>query len=79
MEYTESDLPMNLGDGEYLMLEDGSSIRFESNGEAKDVFFGASFERDVELFPDCEYVYEHAGKQFKLTAMMDNYLHIEKI
>lgn len=78
-EYRESDLPLELGDGEILYLDDGSSIRFEANGEAKDIFFGASFERDVELFPDCDYTHEVGGNSYKLTALMTNHLKVEKV
>jgi len=78
-EYREIDLPLELGDGEILYLDDGGSIRFEANAEAKDIFFGASFERDVELFPDCDYVHESGGNKYKLTALMENKLRIEKI
>ena len=79
MEYNESNLPLELGDGEILILDDGSSIRFEANGEAKDIFFGSSFERDLELFPSCDHIYEHGGKQFRLTARMEPKLLIEKL
>ncbi len=78
MEYRESDLPVELGDGEILYLDNGSSIRFEANGEAKDVFFGASFERDVELFPCCDYLHESGGNSYKLTALMEPKLLVEK-
>lgn len=78
-EYRETDLPVELGDGEILYLDSGSSIRFESNGEAKDVFFGDSFERDVELFPDCDYVHQVGGNQYRLLALMDSRLRVEKV
>lgn len=78
-EYRETDLPLELGDGEVLYLDDGTSVRFEANGEAKDVFFGASFERDVELFPDCDYVHQAGGNSYKLTALMESKLRVEKV
>ncbi len=79
MEYTESDLPLTLKDGEYLTLADGTSIRWESNAEAKCIFFGGSFEPDVELFPGLEYTHQTGGNTYKLTALFEDGLTIEKI
>ncbi len=79
MEYKESDIPIEIRHGEMLYFDDGGSIRWESNGEAKDVFLGDGFSCDVELFPSSTWEFEHAGKTFRLTASFDDALLIEKI
>ena len=78
-EYTEADLPLELGDGEYLTLADGTSVRWESNGEAKDVFLSADFSPTVELFPSNDYTFEAGGSTYKLTARFEAALLVEKI
>ena len=52
MQYSEKDLPVRLHDGEMLVLDDGNEVRWESNGEAKAVFIGSSFDATMELFPN---------------------------
>ena len=79
MEYVETDLPVELKHGEYLSLADGTGIRWESNGEAKNVYFGSSFEADVEIFPGNEYIHQTTGNSYKLTAMFEDALKVEKI
>ncbi len=79
MEYTEDQLPVKIRHGEYLNLADGSSIRWESNGEAKNIFTGGGFEPDVEIFPGNSWEYEHGGVTYRMTAEFDDALLIEKI
>ena len=62
MEYKESDIPIEIRHGEMLYLDDGGSIRWESNGEAKDVFLGDGFTSDVELFPSSSWNLNVAGR-----------------
>ncbi|MGE4299452.1 MAG: hypothetical protein AB7E47_15655 [Desulfovibrionaceae bacterium] len=78
-EHKESELPLSLAHGEVLYLDGGGSIRWESNGEAKDVFFGDSFERDTEIFPGNEYEYVYQGRTFRLKADFGDDLLIEKV
>ena len=43
MSYSERDLPVHLRDGDILVLDDGTEVRWESSGEAKAVFLGSNF------------------------------------
>lgn len=79
MEYKESDIPIEIRHGEMLYLDDGGSIRWESNGEAKDVFLGDGFTSDVELFPSSSWEFERGGKTFRLTAGFEDALLVEKV
>ena len=79
MEYTEADLPLNLHHGEILTLADGTTVRFESNGEAKDVFLSDDFSPTVELFPAQEYTFETGGNNYKLSAEFSDNILVEKL
>ncbi|BBD07770.1 hypothetical protein [Desulfovibrio ferrophilus] len=76
-EYKQSDIPCKICHGEFLKFDDGKTVRFESNGEAKDVFFGDEWTATVQLFPANEYEFESSGKKVKLTALFEDGLQIE--
>ena len=75
--FTEKDLPVTIHHGEIVTIG-SKSVRFESNGEAKDVFLGESFSADVQLFPSCDHTFEEGGVNYKLTAGFDDTLVVEK-
>lgn len=77
--YSENDLPIHLKDGETLTLQDGTTVRFEGNGEAKDVMVNEGFAPEVQLFPGNEWFLDCAGCQYRMEAMMDDDLLVEKI
>ncbi|CCH48194.1 hypothetical protein [Pseudodesulfovibrio piezophilus] len=77
--FTETDLPINIHHGEMVTLTDGTSIRFESNGEAKNVMINDGFEPACTLFPGCDYVVEAAGGSYKVTCEFDDCMHVEKM
>lgn len=79
MSYSQSDLPVRLHDGEILILEDGTELRWESNGEAKAVFLGDSFEPALELFPGQDATIQAGGLQLKLTAFFEDALEVREL
>jgi len=79
MQYSESDLPVRLHHGEMLVLDDGSEVRWESNGEAKAVFVGSGFEPTFELFPSQEESLGLNGSTYMLTAFFEDILEVKKI
>jgi len=78
MSYLEKDLPVRLHDGEMLTLNDGNEVRWESNGEAKAVFIGSSFNAAMELFPGQEEQVNIGGQNFMLTAFFEDALEVKK-
>ena len=78
MEYAEKDIPVRLHDGEFLVLGDGTVIRWESNGEAKAVFVGDSFNATMELFPGQEETLTAGGVALTLTAFFEDALEVKK-
>lgn len=79
MEYTEADLPVEIKHGEMVVLGDGVSIRFEANGEAKDIFLGDEWTPTIQLFPDCDHELSTTAGVFKMTALFHDALRVEKI
>ncbi len=79
MSYSQSDLPVRLHDGEILILEDGTELRWESNGEAKAVFLGDSFEPAFELFPGQDTTIQVGGLHLKLTAFFEDALEVREL
>ncbi|GAB7078656.1 hypothetical protein [Megalodesulfovibrio paquesii] len=79
MDYTAADIPLELKHGEYLTLPDGSSLYWETNGEAKDVFLGSGFAPDVELFPENSWEFASGDARYRLTARFEDVLVVERI
>ncbi|OBQ45816.1 hypothetical protein [Halodesulfovibrio spirochaetisodalis] len=50
MTFTHKDLPMVLRETELLTLEDGTQVRFESNGGAHDIFINDEWTSRASLF-----------------------------
>jgi hypothetical protein len=77
--FTEADLPVDVHHGEIITLADGTSIRFESNGEAKNIMINDGFEPATTLFPGNDFIVETAGCKYKITCEFGDSMHIEKI
>jgi len=78
MNFTEADLPVEINHEQMVTLADGTSIRFETNGEAKDVYVGDAFNPTVQLFPDCDHLVDTPHGQFKVTAMFTDTVMVQK-
>ncbi len=77
--YSVPDLPRDIIHGEMVVLGSSVQIRFESNGEAKDVFLDDGFAPNVQLFPTQEHIFEVDGATYRLTAKFEDALTVEKI
>lgn len=78
MEYAEKDLPVRLHDGEMLTLNNGTVVRWESNGEAKAVFVGDGFEAVSELFPGQDHTLDAGGLTLTMTAFFEDALEVKR-
>jgi len=78
MNYTETDIPLSLHHGEMLTFEDGSELRWESNGEAKVVYVNDGFAPLTEIFPGNSYDFEAGGHFFRLSAKFEDDLVVER-
>lgn len=77
--YSEADLPVDVHHGEMVTLGDGTTVRFESNGEAKNVMINDGFEPACTLFPGNEFMVEANGGNFKITCEFGDVMRLEKI
>jgi len=77
--FTEANLPVDVHHGEMVTLADGTTIRFESNGEAKNVMVNDGFEPACTLFPGNEYVVETAQGKYKLTCDFGDSMNVTKM
>lgn len=79
MEFKESDLPIEIHHEDFVRLEGGETVRFESNGEAKDVFIGDAFTPTIQLFPDTDYQFSSGTKQYQVRAHFDDRLGVKRL
>ena len=77
-QFTESDLPVDVHHGEMLTTADGTTIRFESNGEAKNIMINDGFEAACTLFPGNDFLVETSQGNYKLTCEFGDAMHVEK-
>ena len=68
MEYTEADLPVEIKEAEVVTLADGTTVRYEENGGARDVMIGGDWSPRCSLFPTISHTLEAGGKTYTLTA-----------
>ncbi|MGE4535827.1 hypothetical protein K9F62_18620 [Desulfovibrio sp. JY] len=78
-EFTEADLPVSIDHEQMVTLGDGTTIRFETNGEAKDLYVGDAFTPTTQLFPGCDYCVESEGKTFKVMAEFEDVITVSKV
>ncbi|WP_319471996.1 hypothetical protein [uncultured Pseudodesulfovibrio sp.] len=76
--YSEADLPVDVHHGELVTLADGTTVRFESNGEAKDIMVNDGFEPASTLFPGNEFIVEAGGNSYKVTCEFGDVMHVAK-
>lgn len=79
MNYSENELPRQINHEQMVTLNDGTVVRFETNGEAKDVFLGDAFNPNIQLFPGNEFEFEAGGKKFKVTAEFSDVVTVSKV
>ena len=78
-DFKESDLPVDVHHGEMVTVADGTTIRFESNGEAKNVMINDGFEAACTLFPGNEFIVETSQGNYKLTCDFGDAMNVQKI
>lgn len=77
MNYTESDLPVVIRETEVVILADGTEVRFEESGGARDIMVSGDFGPRATLFPGNEYNLDSGGASYVLTAT-DDALEVKK-
>lgn len=68
MTYADADLPVVLHEAEFIVLSDGTQIRFEESGGARDVFINDEWSPRIQLYPSMEYTLETGAGNYLLVA-----------
>jgi hypothetical protein len=68
MEYSAKDLPVTLKETDFVILPDGTKVRFEENGGARDVMIGEEFGPRCQLFEGNDYTLDAGGATYRLLA-----------
>jgi hypothetical protein len=78
-EYSQKDLPVTMHPDDLLRLDDGTAVRWETSGEAKDIMLNDDFNAAYQLFPDCDWTLEAGGKSFRISTGEDDVIHVEAL
>lgn len=78
-DYTQKNLPVTMHPDDLLRLDDGTTIRFDTNGEAKDIMLNDDFNAACELFPGNEFIVTAGGKEFRLTTDFGEFITVEAV
>lgn len=78
-EYSQKDLPVRLHPDDLLRLDDGTSVRYETSGEAKDIMLNDDFNAACQLFPGCDHTIDAGGKQFKISTGYEENILVEAV
>jgi len=78
-DYTQKNLPVTLHTDDLLRLDDGTAVRWESSGEAKDIMLNDDFGATCQLFPGCDYTLDAGGKQFRISTDFSDTVVVEAV
>lgn len=78
-DYTQKDLPVTLHPDDLLRLDDGTAVRWETSGEAKDIMLNDDFNAACQLFPGCDYTLSAGGKSFRISTGYEEHILVEAV
>ncbi|MDO9631301.1 MAG: hypothetical protein Q7I92_05315 [Humidesulfovibrio sp.] len=78
-EYTQSNLPVTMHSEDLLRLDDGTTVRFDINGEGKDIMLNDDFGASCELYPGNEFMVSAGGKEFRLSTGFEDNIVVEAV
>jgi hypothetical protein len=78
-EYTEENLPVNIHPDDLVRFADGSTVRYETSGEAKDIMLNDEFNAACQLFPGNDFVITANGKQYRISTGYEEFCLVEAI
>lgn len=67
-EYTQKDLPVRIHPDDLVRLDDGTTIRYETSGEAKDIMLNDDFNAACQLFPGNDFIVSASGRDFRVST-----------
>ncbi len=78
-EYTQQDLPVHIHTEDLVRLDDGTTIRYETSGEAKDIMLNDDFNAACQLFPGNEFIVNAGGKDFRISTSYEENCLVEAV
>lgn len=78
-EYSQKDLPVRMHSEDLLRLDSGTTIRFDVNGEGKDIMLNDDFGAACELYPGNEFIVSSSGRDFRLSTDFEETVLVEAI
>ena len=78
-DYAQKDLPVTIHPDDLLRLDDGTAIRWETSGEAKDIMLNDDFNAACQLFPGNEFIVTAGGKDFRISTSYDDTITVEAV
>ncbi len=78
-DYTQKDLPVTMHSDDLLRLDDGTTVRFDVNGEGKDIMLNDDFGAACELYPGNEFIVSAGGRDFRLTTGFEENIVVEAV
>jgi len=78
-DYSQKDLPVTMHYEDLLRLDDGTTIRFDVNGEGKDIMLNDDFGAACELYPGNEFTVSAGGRDFHLTTGFEDTISVEAV
>jgi len=78
-EYTEDNLPVTIHPEDLVRFNDGTTVRYETSGEAKDIMMNDDFNASCQLFPGNDYTINAGGKTFRISTGYEENCLVEAI
>ncbi len=78
-EYTQKDLPVRIHPDDLVRLDDGTTIRYETSGEAKDIMLNDDFNSACQLFPGNDFIVSASGRDFRVSTGYEEFCLVEAL
>ena len=78
-DYAQKDLPVQMHSEDLLRLDDGTTIRFDINGEGKDIMLNDDFGAACELYPGNEFIVSAGGRDFRVSTGFEENILVEAV
>jgi hypothetical protein len=76
-EYSEENLPVTIHPEDLVRFKDGTTVRFDVNGEGKDIMLNDDFTAACELYPGNEFVVSANGRNYRISTDFEDTCRVE--
>ncbi len=78
-DYSQKDLPVTMHSEDLLRLDNGTTVRFDVNGEGKDIMLNDDFGAACELYPGNEFIVSAGGCDLRLSTGFEDTVTVEAV